>query len=571
MRINSESRNVANDSKSISGKIEGDTEITQSPLSTTESSHQKLNDSTLNNCDEEEEDTASITCESKSEETDDEEEDIIALAALKGFNVTGIRRRNKSSDKRKHVFEPEMMTEPTNQHLVKIEPLATVDTTNLSTKPSFSDPENIEKESEIAERESDLKDFDNKSDEWNYIRTREEEANRILRARIDFLQCKLEDSDKKFSQTISSLGQAQSRVNFLERELKEQKKLFYSSKTSSDAQIASLNTINRELAAKLSSVEADSLNSSLTRTELDRAKDIITQLQSSIGNINEEKSEFFRQLSLVERENENLRSKSFLVEALSDKCSKMEEVLEESRREFSLQLEKSRAELKSTRAKLESEIAFHRAEHANSVGSSTALHQEISQLKADVVALSAKEYESKLKSEELEIRNAQLLSKVEELEYSEKSNQSIICALENQLSEASDKLSSLTFDCERKSIDLSNIQVSYNEFKVKCDFLQSELNDALVKIQSLESNAEHINSALQAKDIELAALRAQISAPSFEISPNSGSDELHALRDQLAEAEIKISGLQSDLAREIKRADISKRVYEAKLAEFKKI
>ena len=65
------------------------------------------------------------------------------------------------------------------------------------------------------------------------------------------------------------------------------------------------------------------------------------------------------------------------------------------------------------------------------------------------------------------------------------------------------------------------------------------MNDALVKIQSLESNAEHINSALQAKDIELAALRAQISAPSFEISPNSGSDELHALRDQLAEAEIK--------------------------------
>ena len=48
------------------------------------------------------------------------------------------------------------------------------------------------------------------------------------------------------------------------------------------------------------------------------------------------------------------------------------------------------------------------------------------------------------------------------------------------------------------------------------------------------------------------------------------SDEIEILRCQLAEAEIKISGLQSDLAREIKRADISKKVYEAKLAELKK-
>lgn len=504
---------------------------------------------------------------SKSEQID-EEDDIIALAVLKGYDITKIRRKDKSPTKKinmhpsKCVFETETDSKidaPVSKYNSLSEALS-IEFSLMKSTVNSDDIEVLKSKSRLEEE----------SNEWNHIRTREEEAIRSLKAKIDSLKNELKDSHDHRNQASRFFEQAQRRVNLLEYESKEQEKIFYSAKASNEAQIASLNVINREMAAKLATIEADTLNVSLTRTELGRAKDVISRLQIDFENIQEERSELLVQLSENKRENGELRNQAYLVDALTGKCKRLEESFEESRREFNLQVENYKSELKLTRAKLEGEISFHRAEHANSVGSSTALHQEIAQLKADVNAFSIREAEFKLKSDDLEKCNSQLTLNLEDLRSSEKYYQNTIRDFEQKLNDANEKINHLNSDFERESADLADIKAKFDGCISNCTFLQSELNNALAEIVLRESNIEILNSELQAKHMESDTLNTNISMTSFDVTDIYCSKELETLRDQLAEAEINISGLQSDLAREIKRADISKRVYEAKLSELKK-
>lgn len=503
------------------------------------------------------------TTESKSSEPIDDEDDIIALAALKGYDVTGIRRKEKCppkpiiSSQAPKCVDSKIATAVLANKCLSPEPVA------VSKLPV--NPITIESSCVIKEE-----DGFSKTNEWSHVRTREEEAIRSLKAKVDSLQSELKDSHEHQSQSARNLDQAQRRVNLLEQESKEQQKLFTLSKASNEAQMASLNAINREMAAKLATIEADSLNVSLTKTELVRAKDIISRLQTDIDNIQEERTELAHQLTEYKKEHGELSNQVYLVDALTNKCKRLEESIEESRREFNIQLEKSEAELKLTRANLESEIAFHRAEHANSVGSSTALHQEIAQLKADVMALSKREAELKSKSDDLEKSNGQLIFNLEDLRSSEKYHQDTISSLEKTLTDSNEKITSLNSDLERNSADLADIKAKFDDSMAKCNFLESELKNAAVIIELRESSIEILKSALQAKELELDTKLSMASSSSVIKTDNDNSKELEILRDQLAEAEITISGLKSDLGREIKRADISKKVYEAKLSELKK-
>ena len=290
---------------------------------------------------------------------------------------------------------------------------------------------------------------------------------------------------------------------------------------SNEAQITSLRSVNRELMTKISLVESDAHNATILRKEVERAKESVSSLQTEIVTVEDQKQELFRQLSELRAENSFLREKIVETKSLSSKCLDLEVELEETRREMSLQVESVEAELQLTRVKLEGEIAFHCSEHANAVGSSTALHQEIIQLKYDLNESIQKESinESKMKELESEFDIAKI----------ELSN------LKSSLLEKDNEISKL--DNELKSTEGKN-NVLLNEISI----LKSEISSKNSKISESESTG----------------------------NPSAEAVVIESLRNELAEAEIKMVGLRSDVAREIKRADISKKVYEAKLAELQK-
>ena len=572
IRINRQSNTIVNDSIAFKNESPANEEIFEKINHKTKIAGKKV----AHEPDNAAKALSSVIVPKSKSELDDDDEDIIALAALKGYDITGIRRRNKLSAKENNYKEsildsgigPKLNISETKSDLpadpASLE-LSAMKSSFVNPDSAKTDAENIKSPIFLSESRPEKECY-----EWNHVRTREEETIRILKAKIDTLQSELEISDNNCLHNARSLERSQRSVSLLEQELKEQKKIFSSAKISNDAQISSLRLINRELTAKLATIEADSLNASFSKAELDKAKDIISRLQIDFEDLQKEKSELFHQLSEFKRDNEELKNQAFIADALNIKCAKLEEASEEMLREFNIQLENSRAELKSTRSKLESEIAFHRAEHANSIGSSTALHQEIAQLKADVSLLSEREAESKLKSDNFEKSNVQLLLEFEELNSSQKSYLITISELESQLSDSKEKISSLKWDFEKQTAQLADIQVKFDNCMSKCESLEFDLKNYLAEIEIQKSNIEILKSELEAKEIEIASLSSQISMASSENTDKLHSDEIEILRCQLAEAEIKISGLQSDLAREIKRADISKKVYEAKLAELKK-
>lgn len=94
---------------------------------------------------------------------------------------------------------------------------------------------------------------------------------------------------------------------------------------------------------------------------------------------------------------------------------------------------------------------------------------------------------------------------------------------------------------------------------------------ALEGVQTLDAALREqraVNEQLRAQ-LDAARQAAQASAVAASFAPPPGTEEqLEELRGQLAAAEATVASLQGDLQREIKRADVSKRVYEAKLAEL---
>lgn len=506
--------------------------------------------------------------------TYDEEDDIIALASLKGFDVTGIRRRNLPQSSESKVIESIKSSEIS---VVDKKPNPKVKSTNTVINAA----EEIKVEQEVvamiienAHVFEDNSSFENSKledsifihelgtmsqpQEWSSMPTRDEEITKNLKNKIANLQTELEESEYKCGRTSSQLEQAQKRISLLERELHEQNKATNSMKLSNESQMAALRAVNREIMSKLALVEADTMNTSVLKGEAERAKDTILQLQNEIRQFEEEKFEIIRQLSEFKNENAVLRENMYVAEKLSEKCTKLEEELEEARREMSLQVETAQAELQHTRAKLESEIAFHRAEHANSVGSSTALHQEISQLKSDLEKITEADSQNQIRIRELEELNSQLLN-------------------------SNDEQKSLKSELDLVKQDLKNAEVELNNLKDSLlqsgDELKAKINENL----NLENMIKVINSELKsaeentmARNDEILALKAELSSKNSELSSlneecSTKSSEIDSLREKLSEAELKITGLQSDLTREIKRADISKKVYETKLAELEKM
>jgi hypothetical protein len=451
----------------------------------------------------------------------DEEDDIIALASLKGYDTTGIRRHLPEKAKIIEITAPAPIE--TKKLILKSSEIETKkEISVVKIEENFTISEEIKFNQEIhSESASNVT-----LEEWSHVPTREEKVINNLKNKLTILEAKIEESDLKLTHSSRVLEQSQNRINLLERELKEQLKLSSSSKTTLEAQVASLLAINKEMAGKLVVVEADAMNSSLLKNEFDRSKEANSRLQMDLLRAQEEKSELFRQISELKIENGFLREKSHLAESLDNKCGALEEELEESRRQMEIQIETAETELKLTRAKLESEIAFHRAEHANSVGSSTALHQEIAQLKSEIIESETK---NKSKAEELEKLNLQLLLRIEELESKD--------------SESTETLKRSEEIVEIKNEEISKLEIDLEKTKSKLIACESEISSLISTIKSYEhADAEAADS----------------------------DENISNLRNQLAEAEIKISSLQSDLTREIKRADIAKKVYDAKLAMLEK-
>jgi chromosome segregation ATPase len=115
--------------------------------------------------------------------------------------------------------------------------------------------------------------------------------------------------------------------------------------------------------------------------------------------------------------------------------------------------------------------------------------------------------------------------------------------------------------------------------------LQSKLEDTQARADKVEAalkwelehhRAEQANTAGASAALhqEISTLKEELekAQASFVESKQPHEEGTHEdeLKIQLAEAEEKISALQADLAREIKRADVAKKVYEAKLAELNK-
>lgn len=461
----------------------------------------------------------------------DDEDDILALASLKGYDTSKIRRRSPKEEKAEIIAEKKSSVEIPEAKVVPIVEKVVAIESNEIVSSTFEVPSNEEVFSESIVTTVVV-------EEWSHIPTREEEAAKNLKNKLTALEQEVQESERKLLQNSRLLEQSQKRINLLEQELKEQRKVSSGTKSALEAQIASLRAINHEMAGKLMIVEADASNSALFKGESDRAREANVRLQADLRRVQEEKAEILRQISELKTENGFLREQAYLADSLNVKCLALEEDLEEVRRQMELQVETAETELKLTRAKLESEIAFHRAEHANSVGSSTALHQEISQLKSELGKLT----EIEEKAREFENLNSQLLGRIEECE-SKGSDE--VDALKTELEAAQKSL------FETDKLVQSKIEEIY--------ILQSDLN-----------NFEMTKSKLTACETEIASLTNEISHLKSQTVEKSDSTEILNLCNQLAEAEIKISGLQSDLAREIKRADIAKKVYETKLALLEK-
>ena len=230
-------------------------------------------------------------------------------------------------------------------------------------------------------------------------------------------------------------------------------------------------------------------------------------------------------------------------------------------------IEEAQAELEMARSKLESEIAFHRAEHANAMGASTALHQEIAQLKADFSKLSDAEALSRSKVDELEKANDLLLKQIVELN---PELEIVKNELENTKLALAEKNIEL-FNSEKLfENQISDSRALVKDIQLKLDSNEAELMTVKNEASNMNSEISNLKSDLDARTLELSIIKSELENVIRHSKPNDESSTLQNLKTQLAEAEIRIAGLQSDLSREIKRTDITKKVFEAKLAELEK-
>lgn len=534
-----------------------------------------------------------------------EEDDILALARLQGHDISSIKRRNGGPSSKSPRPSEVVSTIKTSSNVVFSEMKSEVVSTTTDSSVSVSISSVVVEESEsqqisevvVEEPESEQIPEPEviipaaiavavpfypveteavvskaKESEWSHVPTRDEEIARNLKNKLTLLQDQLEESDRNNSKTARALEQSQRRIALLEQELKDQRKSTLIGKASFDSQLASLRAINHDMATKLALVESSSVDASIAKNEADRAKESSSRLQNELYHVKEQNQELEREVSELRTQQESFISQILSGQELFAKCSELGEELAEVRRSLELQVEFGQEELINLKKKLDAEISFHRAEHANAVGASAALHQEISQLKSELEL----SLENKLGSEEelnsLVLENAAMKKELETLRtLSEDSTQSDELKTQiDDLNRINDSLKSEVESFKSRSSELDAAIMNRDEEINNLKSQVSELDGLRIKAAQLES----LKSQVADLEAQVNELQSQVESVSQTIengnndNENENDSEVESLKAQLAESEIKVAGLLSDVAREIKRADISKRVYEAKLAEL---
>ena len=132
----------------------------------------------------------------------------------------------------------------------------------------------------------------------------------------------------------------------------------------------------------------------------------------------------------------------------------------------------------------------------------------------------------------------------------------------------------LKFSLAEKDLEIEQIMSLMQNYKNELEVKTIELESVQLELCSALSNDETSVQIDVNQNLEIEALKAEIKLLKSDLeslkSSTDSNSEIEFLRTQLAESEIKISGLKAEVAREFKRANISKIVYENKLAELNK-
>ncbi len=472
--------------------------------------------------------------ESVSSNSSVEEDDILMLAQLKGYNVSGLRKRSsaattasvgKASPINKPVFSAYQPVKPVATGAPVASTSAAVAVASFSSSDSLTSlsPEElafiaseavqaveaagvieevleaveavaeaieaietveavvIEKEPVSAPIKPSSKPIVHKpvltkptavnTDEWSSVPTREEEALKVLKLKLATLQEQLDSADATCVSQERALEAARRRAQLMELEAKDARKLLVDQKRASDAQLVALKASNADLTAKLARMEALVVGEAAAlQAESEEAKRTAAQLEAQLIKITGE----------ARRHEEAQKIATGEVDRLAAE-------LEEARRELQL----------------------------------ARLHQR-----------SSDDFDSQ------------------------------IHAIKNQNSQLAEEAALLQTKLE---------QVQEHSTKVEAA-LQRELDHHRAEQAAMAgcSAALHEEIAGLKEELEKTTASLKVLQESSASAPPAPENNDEDLKIQLAEAEEKIAALQADLAREIKRADVAKRVYDVKLAELNK-
>ena len=463
----------------------------------------------------------------------DDEDDILLLAQLKGYNVSGVRRRGLASNA---TVTPTLSSVHTKANVkpIKKEPIAPLSSSSSSSSSSASD---------FADSNDSLSSLT--PEELAFIAS---EATAAVEA-------------------AESSGMVVEEVIIEANIPNESIESSVESESIDSEEIIEDVVIVEEVIPIKSSVKSSPVSTSNDWSSVPtREEEAIKSLKNKVLDLQAQLKQADAQSAAQERALEQARRRCTLLESEAKEARRLAADQKRSADNQIATLRSLNADLSEKLGRMESVIV---AEASALKSEAEEAKSQISQLKSELVQLSA---EARRKEAETDAKIQALMREKSLLE--EQAGES--AHLKEELAVAQNNIEKLTQSLQdyRQELEVARLHAGSEEIisELKAKLEEASRVEAALKheVQHHQAETRNAHGASAALHQEIATLKAELEKRESSSNNNNQEDLVGELQLKLAEAEERITALQADVAREMKRADVAKKVYDMKLAELEK-
>lgn len=466
----------------------------------------------------------------------DDEDDILLLAQLKGYNVSGVRRRGPANNAIVTPTLSSVNTKTSNVNVkpIKKEPVAPLSSSSSSSSSSASDS---------ADSNDSLSSLT--PEELAFIAS---EATAAVEA-------------------AESSGMVVEEVIIEANIPNESIESSVESESIDSEEIIEDVVIVEEVIPIKSSVKSSPVSTSNDWSSVPtREEEAIKSLKNKVLDLQAQLKQADAQTATQERALEQARRRCTLLESEAKEARRLAADQKRSADNQIATLRSLNADLSEKLGRMESVIV---AEASALKSEAEEAKSQISQLKGELVQLSA---EARRKEAETDAKIQALMREKPLLE--EQAGES--AHLKEELVAAQNNIEKLTQSLQdyRQELEVARLHAGSEEIisELKAKLEEASRVEAALKheVQHHQAETRNAHGASAALHQEIATLKAELEKRESSSNNNNQEDLVGELQLKLAEAEERITALQADVAREMKRADVAKKVYDMKLAELEK-